>query len=145
MPCDTVEDATALVNTPPIQLSTITIAPCLFKRLEQGCSERRTVNGAPCPLRGLPTQHNSYKIGQPWRHWQRRQHLRPPHVCVWRHDTSSQRVLLVRFEGFDPRGRARPPLEPGLLRRDIGHALDALACGWVDCLDALRPIRPARF
>eukprot|EP00955_Chlamydomonas_euryale_P084363 363954-Chlamydomonas_euryale.AAC.7 len=28
---------------------------------------------------------------------------------------------------------------------DIGNALDALACGWVDCLDAFRPARPAKF
>eukprot|EP00955_Chlamydomonas_euryale_P063689 358742-Chlamydomonas_euryale.AAC.3 len=33
----------------------------------------------------------------------------------------------------------------GHLRRDIGNALDALACGWVDCLDAFRPARPAKF
>eukprot|EP00955_Chlamydomonas_euryale_P060121 357617-Chlamydomonas_euryale.AAC.2 len=33
----------------------------------------------------------------------------------------------------------------GHLRHDISNALDALARGWVDCLDAFRPARPARF
>eukprot|EP00955_Chlamydomonas_euryale_P074079 361935-Chlamydomonas_euryale.AAC.4 len=46
----------------------------------------------------------------------------------------------------DPRLVAAAVAAPdGHLRRDIGNALDALAHGWVDCLDAFRPARPARF
>eukprot|EP00955_Chlamydomonas_euryale_P043240 352541-Chlamydomonas_euryale.AAC.4 len=33
----------------------------------------------------------------------------------------------------------------GFLRRDIGNALDALACGWFDCLYTFRSARPATF
>eukprot|EP00955_Chlamydomonas_euryale_P050898 354692-Chlamydomonas_euryale.AAC.4 len=40
---------------------------------------------------------------------------------------------------------AAAPDGRGHLRRDIGNALDALACGWVDCLDTFRPSRPAKF
>eukprot|EP00955_Chlamydomonas_euryale_P080983 363511-Chlamydomonas_euryale.AAC.6 len=38
-------------------------------------------------------------------------------------------LLLVAAAAAAPDGR-------GHLRRDIGNALDALACGWVNCLDA---------
>eukprot|EP00955_Chlamydomonas_euryale_P061760 358164-Chlamydomonas_euryale.AAC.6 len=40
---------------------------------------------------------------------------------------------------------AAAPDGHGHLRRDIGNAFDALAGGWVDCLDAFRPARPAKF
>eukprot|EP00955_Chlamydomonas_euryale_P106222 365690-Chlamydomonas_euryale.AAC.4 len=40
---------------------------------------------------------------------------------------------------------AAAPDGRGHLRRSIGNALHALACGWVDCLDAFRPARSARF
>eukprot|EP00955_Chlamydomonas_euryale_P038307 351066-Chlamydomonas_euryale.AAC.1 len=43
------------------------------------------------------------------------------------------------------RGRGCCPHGRGHMRRDIGNALDALACGWVNCLDAFRPARPAKF
>eukprot|EP00955_Chlamydomonas_euryale_P040808 351814-Chlamydomonas_euryale.AAC.2 len=33
----------------------------------------------------------------------------------------------------------------GHLRRDMSSALDALACAWVDCLDAFRLARPAKL
>eukprot|EP00955_Chlamydomonas_euryale_P075384 362301-Chlamydomonas_euryale.AAC.7 len=40
---------------------------------------------------------------------------------------------------------AAAPDSIGHLRRDIDNALDALAYGWVDCLDAFSPARPAKF
>eukprot|EP00955_Chlamydomonas_euryale_P054325 355789-Chlamydomonas_euryale.AAC.1 len=47
-------------------------------------------------------------------------------------------LLLAAAVAAAPDGR-------GHLRCDIGNALDALACEWVDCLDAFRPARPAKF
>eukprot|EP00955_Chlamydomonas_euryale_P101916 365381-Chlamydomonas_euryale.AAC.4 len=40
---------------------------------------------------------------------------------------------------------AAAPDSCGHLRRDIRNALDALACGWGDRLNAFRPARPAKF
>eukprot|EP00955_Chlamydomonas_euryale_P039983 351563-Chlamydomonas_euryale.AAC.4 len=40
---------------------------------------------------------------------------------------------------------AAAPNGRGHFRRDISNASHALACGWVDCLDAFRPARPPQF
>eukprot|EP00955_Chlamydomonas_euryale_P018587 198406-Chlamydomonas_euryale.AAC.1 len=47
-------------------------------------------------------------------------------------------LLLSAAAAAAPDGR-------GHLHRDIGNALDAPACGWVDCLDAFRPATSAQF
>eukprot|EP00955_Chlamydomonas_euryale_P101193 365328-Chlamydomonas_euryale.AAC.9 len=44
-------------------------------------------------------------------------------------------LLLAAAAAAAPDGR-------GHLRRDIRNALDVLACGWVDCLDASDPLDP---
>eukprot|EP00955_Chlamydomonas_euryale_P017213 183957-Chlamydomonas_euryale.AAC.1 len=47
-------------------------------------------------------------------------------------------LLLAAAAATAPNGR-------GHLCRNICNALDALACGWVDCFDAFRPARPSKF
>eukprot|EP00955_Chlamydomonas_euryale_P048495 353992-Chlamydomonas_euryale.AAC.2 len=93
--------------------------------------------------------HNPHENGQPWRPpgglYRARQcasnffcpFLRSkPQTCK---DTIAlPDLLLAAAAATAPNGR-------GQLRRDTGNALDALACGKVNCLGAFRPARPAKF
>eukprot|EP00955_Chlamydomonas_euryale_P074216 361973-Chlamydomonas_euryale.AAC.7 len=65
-------------------------------------------------------QHNPYEIDQPWRHRQRRRHLRPPQATVRATDFCQ---LLEDAIALPDLLLAAAPDGCGHLRRDISHAL----------------------
>eukprot|EP00955_Chlamydomonas_euryale_P109777 365953-Chlamydomonas_euryale.AAC.5 len=99
-------------------------------------------------------QHNPYEIGQPWRppgglyramqYASRffcpplRSHKATDFRQLLKGSIELPDLLLVAAAAAAPDGRSH-------LRRNIGNAPDALACGWVECLDAFRPARHAKF
>eukprot|EP00955_Chlamydomonas_euryale_P059023 357272-Chlamydomonas_euryale.AAC.1 len=93
-------------------------------------------------------QHNPHEIGQLWRPPGGLYHARQCASSFFCPPLRSTPQTLVNFLQMPLHfqtlcwPRPRPPAPT---RRDIGYAVDALACGWVDCRGAFRPARPAKF
>eukprot|EP00955_Chlamydomonas_euryale_P063405 358651-Chlamydomonas_euryale.AAC.5 len=86
-------------------------------------------------------QHNPYEIRQPGRPpggLYRARQCASSFFCPPLHAIALPDLLLAAAVAAAPDSRGR-------LRRGIGNAPDALACGWVDCLEAFRPAKPAKF
>eukprot|EP00955_Chlamydomonas_euryale_P085205 364068-Chlamydomonas_euryale.AAC.12 len=71
------------------------------------------------------------------------------HPCIQGHTFVNLVKMPLHFQTVCwPKPRPPPPTAAvtcdATSVMDIGNARHALACGWVDCLDAFRPARPAK-
>eukprot|EP00955_Chlamydomonas_euryale_P049987 354430-Chlamydomonas_euryale.AAC.7 len=106
----------------------------------------------PCTQFKLPMQHNPYEIGQPWRPpggLYRARQCASSFFCPPVRSKPQTFVnflkMLLHFQILCwPRPQPPPPTA-AVTCVASSVMLDALACGWVDCLDAFRPSRPAKF